>query len=279
MPDVTAAGFHFELPLALVDAAGRLEFRLVGQRAERAIAQMAGGWLRDRALPPPPHLMQRVAHTQLDYMFRAGGMKTAFDFVRAARRVRPRQDFARALDWGCGSGRVTAHLATLLPGTELVGADLDREAIEWAAREVRGATFVACGMEPPLPLPRASFDVVFAGSVFTHLTAALQTRWLAELRSLLRPGGLLVASTLGQFAASLRAGDRGLAGRLDAIGIDDATHDPTLDGVVAADYYRATWQSQDWTREHWGRQLRVRHVDTGGYENYQDLWVLQHAVD
>ena len=42
---------------------------------------------------------------------------------------------------------------------------------------------------PTLPLPDAGFDLVLAFSVFTHI-AAPETQWLAELRRILRPGGV-----------------------------------------------------------------------------------------
>jgi SAM-dependent methyltransferase len=43
-----------------------------------------------------------------------------------------------------------------------------------------------------------SFDLVYALSVFTHLTGDLQIAWRDELRRVLRPGGLLLVTTHGR---------------------------------------------------------------------------------
>jgi SAM-dependent methyltransferase len=40
--------------------------------------------------------------------------------------------------------------------------------------------------------------LIYALSVFSHLDEPLQRAWLAEFRRLLRPGGLLVLSVLGE---------------------------------------------------------------------------------
>ena len=59
------------------------------------------------------------------------------------------------------------------------------------------------------PYPDDSFDVVYACSVFSHLPETLHLLWLAEIRRVLRPGGVLVATTLSEsavrFAAEARA--------------------------------------------------------------------------
>lgn len=271
------AGFHCELPSDRVDAQGAIEFTIVGRRRGRAIAAMHAGWLRssERMPMPPAHLMQRVAHTDLDYLFAAGGMKAACNYRRVVRRSRPGWAPARILDWGCGSGRVTAYLPELFLGASVDGTDIDGEAVAWAAKNLQGVAFLQCGLQPPLPFAAAQFDLVLAGSVFTHLDVAHQEQWLAEIRRVLRPGGVLVATTLGEFAATLRAADPQLLARIRRDGIDDRTLDRTLDAVIGAGYYRATWQSTAWTAASWGRTLRVSYHEPAGYENYQDLWLLE----
>jgi SAM-dependent methyltransferase len=51
---------------------------------------------------------------------------------------------------------------------------------------------------PPLAFESESFDLVYALSVFTHLTAELQLAWRDELRRVLRPGGFLLVTTHGR---------------------------------------------------------------------------------
>ena len=49
-----------------------------------------------------------------------------------------------------------------------------------------------------LPFPDDRFAVVYACSVFSHLPEDLHLHWLAELRRVLEPRGVLIASTLSR---------------------------------------------------------------------------------
>jgi SAM-dependent methyltransferase len=55
---------------------------------------------------------------------------------------------------------------------------------------------------PPLPYPDSSFDFVYAISVFTHLPENLQDAWMQDCRRVLKPGGFLFFTTLGEHYAS-----------------------------------------------------------------------------
>ena len=51
---------------------------------------------------------------------------------------------------------------------------------------------------PPTPYVTQSFDLIYALSVLSHLSEPLQRDWIAEFHRLLRPGGLLIISVLGE---------------------------------------------------------------------------------
>ena len=95
------------------------------------------------------------------------------------------------LDFGCGSGRVARHFSGAISGV-----DVDRDAIAWCAKHLRGA-FRVIDENPPLPFGDKSFDVIYAVSVFTHFDERAQFAWLAELRRVLRDGGVLIATLHG----------------------------------------------------------------------------------
>jgi 2-polyprenyl-3-methyl-5-hydroxy-6-metoxy-1,4-benzoquinol methylase len=93
----------------------------------------------------------------------------------------------RVLDLGCRDGALTK---AYLDGNEVVGVDADREALGVAARlgiETRWAD-----LDQPLDLDDASFDVVVAGELLEHLRDP--RRLVGEVRRMLRPGGMFVAS-------------------------------------------------------------------------------------
>jgi SAM-dependent methyltransferase len=127
-------------------------------------------------------------------------------FVEAIGRGR------RVLDLGCRSGALTRHF---LEGNEVVGLDVDRAAL--AKAEALGIEPVEADVEEPLPFPDGSFDAVVAGELLEHLR--FPDALVAEVRRVLRPGGVFVGSVPNAFRLQSRL--RFLRGRPPE---DDPTH-------------------------------------------------------
>lgn len=157
------------------------------------------------------------------------------------------------LDWGCGPGRVTMHLAA----KNIHGCDIDREAIGWCQKNLTGE-YAVSPLYPPLPYDDGSFDAVLAMSVFTHLNRRLQLKWLRDLARVLRPGGVLVASVHGQKFA-----DRWGA---HIPGIDDHYLNLGLVGVVPDGYYRDVIQTEAYTRMAWSDRFDIVAYEEAGLE-------------
>ena len=126
-------------------------------------------------------------------------------------------------------------------------------------------------MEPPLPYSDASFDLIYAFSVFTHLTEPLQHLWMAEMRRVLRPGGYLLFSTHGdRFVGCLSPADRASydAGKLVVTSQQDV-------GMNSC----ASYHPERYVREELARRFAVLDfVPAGALGNFpQDAWLLQRA--
>ena len=136
--------------------------------------------------------------------------RLAADAIRNALNAvgRPLETLPEVLDWGCGCGRVLRHL--LRSGaTRLSACDYTRELVAWSQRAYPQASFAVNHLEPPLPYPDATMDLVYGLSVFTHLSASLQDAWMSELARVVRPGGLALITTQGsRYAADLDESDR-----------------------------------------------------------------------
>lgn len=118
----------------------------------------------------------------------------------------------RVLDLGCRSGALTRHF---LEGNSVVGLDVDAAALDKAA--ALGIEPVQATVEEPLPFDDASFDAVVAGELFEHLQ--FPDALVAEIRRVLRSGGVLAGSVPNAFRAQSRL--RFLLGRPPE---DDPTH-------------------------------------------------------
>jgi SAM-dependent methyltransferase len=150
---------------------------------------------------PPRRLMVRVAGTaDADWFLRSG--RAAYDTVAA--HVPP-AGIESVLDFGCGCGRVTRYWNGF-PGS-VSGSDVSAKAVEWCRANLPFARFERNALAPPLAFDDESFDLVYALSVFTHLTADLQLAWRDELRRVLRPGGRLLLTTHGRSYAPRLEGD------------------------------------------------------------------------
>jgi SAM-dependent methyltransferase len=92
------------------------------------------------------------------------------------------------LDAGCGTGGTTVALEQF---GRVTGVDIAEAALMCAnQRDLRGQLAQASIQE--LPFPSGRFDVVTSFEVVYHLGVSDDRRALAELRRVLRPGGLLL---------------------------------------------------------------------------------------
>jgi len=82
----------------------------------------------------------------------------------------------------------------------LRGCDVDAETVAWSRRAFPTVRFEITAPSPPLPYPEATFDAVYAISVFTHFDAEEQKAWAAELARVIRPGGVAALSLMGPHA-------------------------------------------------------------------------------
>jgi len=146
---------------------------------------------------PPPQLLELVAgRTDVDHFFTLGrlGNESLREILNANNVELDHR--SAVLDFGCGCGRVMRywHYAG---GPELHGSDYNRWLVAWCRRHLPFARFEVNRLAPPLPYRSGNFDLVYALSVFTHLTVSLQAAWRDELARVLRPGGWLAVSLHG----------------------------------------------------------------------------------
>ncbi|NTX16621.1 class I SAM-dependent methyltransferase [Myxococcus sp. CA056] len=120
-----------------------------------------------------------------DYLFLKGLLKSS--------GIDPESHF-RFLDFACSSGRVLRHFIAHSPKAEVFGTDIYSNAVRWMNKFLppRGFYFQN-SVVPTLPIPDASIDLVFCGSVFTHMDE-FEESWLLEFRRVLRPGGIAFIS-------------------------------------------------------------------------------------
>jgi SAM-dependent methyltransferase len=95
----------------------------------------------------------------------------------------------RALDLGCGDGRLT----TELDAAELTAADVSQVALERARPRLPDARVVELEPDAPLPFEDGSFEAVLLAETIEHVRDVQLL--LSEVRRVLVPGGTLALTT------------------------------------------------------------------------------------
>lgn len=100
------------------------------------------------------------------------------------------------LDVGCGVGAIALDLAATAQPARIMGVDPDAAQIALARKSARqrgvGNVNFEVGSAYEIPVPDSSFDVVYANAVVFYLREPV--RALAEMRRVLRPGGIAAVS-------------------------------------------------------------------------------------
>jgi GT2 family glycosyltransferase/SAM-dependent methyltransferase len=208
-----------------------------------------------------------------DLIFRVHGPDPG-SFDRIGRRMREEilallgDDFSlegkRVLDFGCGPGRTMRHFHPEAQACEIWGSDIDARSVGWVEQHLCPPFHVAQNGElPPLPFPDGHFDLVWAISVFTHLTDTW-AEWLAELHRVLADDGFLIVTYHG---AGNAAGNPFMADgwREERIGMTTFAH-----GEICRALGPAVYHSQWWIHTHWGRAFEVMDGKPAGFTSADD---------
>lgn len=113
----------------------------------------------------------------------------------------------RILDLPSGHGRILRALKAAFPQAELTACDINRDGVDFCAQAL-GAIPVYSHEDPDDIELMGTFDLIFCGSLFTHLDADRWPGFLELFHSHLSSGGLLVFTTHGRFVVErLRSGE------------------------------------------------------------------------
>jgi len=210
---------------------------------------------------PPMELLTRIGRTP------EGDDETREFFERSGRaRKRAIVDALPAgysfegrtvLDFGCGAGRVLRHFLQEASSADFMGCDLHAPTIEWLSQNLAPPMRFFVNDTRPMPLPDASVDLVYALSVFTHITHDWSD-WLLELHRLLKPDGLLLATFMGSSTWE-RAAQRPLDP--DELGMAVLGLHRELTDTSGPVVLHSPW----WLEEHWGRAFEILSIQSNGF--------------
>src|SRR2546423_3623530 len=135
-----------------------------------------------------------------DYYFLVGQYALHCVDTALQAAARDRSDVQTILDLPCGHGRVMRYLRAAFPHAEMTACDLLSDGVDFCATTFGASRLYSREKVEDIPLPPGSFDLVWVGSLFTHLSAELWSRWLLLFHKSLRPAGVLIFSSHGRDA-------------------------------------------------------------------------------
>jgi SAM-dependent methyltransferase len=164
----------------------------------------------------------------------------------------------RVLDFGCGAGRVLQEFLPEASSGEFWGCDLHAPTIAWLERNLSPPLrFYVNDSRPSLPHPDGYFDLVYAISVFSHITHEW-SEWLLELHRILKPDGILVATfvgpTLWKYSLRTEVSE-------DDLGMGVVQLRNRLDDTSGPVVLHSPW----WIRSHWGRAFEILELRGDGF--------------
>jgi SAM-dependent methyltransferase len=170
--------------------------------------------------------------------------RTTIRRMRLAMLQTRKSDVRRLLDFGCGYGRILRQLRAAFPDAQLAACDILRDAVDFCAATF-GAEPIYAADDPGETELDGTFDLIWLGSLFTHLNAPRWRSLLDLLERVLEPEGLLVFTTQGRFVRDQIAGRRWQDAYGRPIWVNWGVSEDQLDEVVA-DYDREGFGYLEW---------------------------------
>ena len=219
--------------------------------------------------------------------FRVFGRTVAEIVAKEIRDVFGNDPAIAVLEFGAGSGRVAAPLATLLPMCTIEATDVDEEAVAYmrltAPLNLRA---LMNSYRPPLPYPAESFDCVYAISVWSHLPKHLGYIWLEEMYRVTKPGGLVVITVAGLAALTAMQVHSPLVVRditPEALGSEKFIYRemPNLRSPGLYPGISGSWGNTfihpDYVQRAWSEIFEISHIREGGLPGKQDIVVMRRS--
>lgn len=123
--------------------------------------------------------------------------RSALEAVRLAILVTGKETFHNVLDLPCGHGRVMRALRAAFPKAKLTACDLDRKGVDFCSEHFAAEPNYSNPLPSQVQLD-GNYDLIWSGSLLTHLNADACREFLKLFRKLLAPGGIMMVTTHGR---------------------------------------------------------------------------------
>lgn len=193
-------------------------------------------------------------------------------------------DIGSCLDFGCGHGRVLRLLQQHIPPQRITSCDVDAEAVWFCSAEFGTRPLVSSWDLRQIRL--GTYDLIWSGSVFTHLDEEGCDLLIGHLGRALEPGGIVVFSAHGRLSLDGLEWlyEEAYAGEADAIRREVAERGISFRhyGAEFGEFpgpYGMTWHSREYLEERF-RELHDGEIELllhrpQGWDNHHDVFAFR----
>lgn len=190
-------------------------------------------------------------------------------------------DVTSCLDFPSGYGRVIRHLVNRIPPSRISASDIDYEGARFCQAEF-GVRTLRSHLDPQR-IPFERYDLIFVGSLLTHLPASMGFQVLDALRKTLYDGGLLIFTTQGEsclghldwYGPRFAAAEAQYVAGLKQFG---SWHLPYGEGSYGVTLHSVPYLREMMSHTH-GDALRCIRFSERGWDKHQDVWTYQQSAD
>jgi hypothetical protein len=223
---------------------------------------------------------EQTEYARLHYMYGGrSGLKCVVDALMAADVGLPKT----ILDFPSAHGRVTRFLRVAFPESELWAGDLNVEGVDFCVDHFGATPFYSSPDLSTVSLPR-KFDLIWCGSLASHLPEAQCKALFALLLSSLEENGILLITTCGRgmqwahenvFKTIDEAAYQKICGDLKERSFGYAPYSYRYGRYAAAENYGMAYLYPTWIeRNILTPAIQVLQLREKGWHGAQDVWSL-----
>lgn len=186
-----------------------------------------------------------------NYYFHA---KSAIRLIEASLLLANSPEVRTILDFPCGHGRVQRGLRAQYPKAEIVAADLDRRGVEFCANVFGAVPFLSHTDLRRITFEQ-TFDLIWVGSLFTHVKAEQWPEFIDLFVRSLSIGGVLVFTYASDYVAWLCAEHGDADGACDRADVEQALKGFRNDGFGFMPYRGRQDYGRSLARTTWVQRL------------------------
>lgn len=227
-----------------------------------------------RAISPGETMMFDPAHPEMYFFHGKSAMRLVFGALQLLGRERASVN--HILDFACGHGRVTRYFRSAFPHAAITASDVDEPGVRFCAETFAAEPHVSTSGPIEAIDFGKKFDLIWVGSLLTHVDIPDWYRFVDLWQRSLNPGGILLFTYASTYVRYLARG--GEFANLDQAALARALQAFDESGFGYLPYTPGAGFGQTFASEAWVAQFMSRYPALRGVLHFERGWGARQNV-